>query len=241
MKRIFIFFALLVSVAFAKDSSVPIFNDPNLGKTHFIVGLPPEQVAQKENPSCIATAVPGILQCIDGSFKRALFSPEDDVQKTLIELIGQEREYILVAVFSFTDGTIAQALIDAKKRGVTVEVITDISCTRDKFSKIGFLKENGIKIFVYNPKNISILNDIMHHKFVLFGKNIENKQLLWTGSFNFTKSANINNQENILILDELSLIERYRKQFALLKEKIIQKEPQKLAGKKKRFITTIPS
>lgn len=240
MKHLIVLSILFASLTFAKDTSIPIFDDPTLGKTHFIVGLPPEQITKKSN-DCVPTSVPGLLECKDGSFKHALFSPQDDVQKMLLELIGQEREYILVAVFSFTDGAIAQALIDAKKRGVIVEVITDISCTRDKFTKIGFLKEQGIKVYVYNPKNVSILNDIMHHKFVLFGKNIHNKQLLWTGSFNFTKSANVNNQENILILDELSLIERYRKQFALLKEKIIQKEPQKLAGKKKRFITTIPS
>lgn len=240
MKHLVILSTLLLSTALAKDASIPIFDDPHLGKTHFIVGLPPEKIAQKHS-SCAPTNIPGLLQCKDGSFKHALFSPEDDVQKILLELIGQEKDYILVAVFSFTDGAIAQALIDAKKRGVTVEVITDISCMRDKFSKIGFLKEQGVKVFVYNPKNLSILNNIMHHKFVLFGNNIENKPLLWTGSFNFTKSANVNNQENILILDELPLIERYRKQFALLKEKIIQKEPQKLAQKKKRFITTIPS
>lgn len=240
MKHLIVLCALLLSTALAKDASIPIFDDPTLGKTHFIVGLPPEQIAKKSN-DCAPTNIPGLLQCKDGSFKHALFSPEDDVQKILLELIGQEKEYILVAVFSFTDGAIAQALIDAKKRGVTVEVITDISCTRDKFTKIGYLKEHGVKVYVYNPKNLSILNNIMHHKFVLFGKNIENKPLLWTGSFNFTKSAQVNNQENILILDELPLIERYRKQFALLKEKIIQKEPQKLAQKKKRFITTIPS
>lgn len=240
MKRFVILCSLIFSLIEAKNLSIPIFDDPTLGKTHFIVGLPPEKIAKKD-AVCVPTDVPGLLQCKDGSFKHALFSPQDDVQKILLELIGQEKDYILVAVFSFTDGAIAQALIDAKKRGVTVEVITDISCTRDKFTKIGFLKDHGIKVYVYNPKNISILNDIMHHKFVLFGKNIQNKQLLWTGSFNFTKSANVNNQENILILDELPLIERYRKQFALLKEKIIQKEPQKLAGKKKRFITTIPS
>ncbi len=240
MKFLILLSVLFTSLVGAQDTSIPTFDDPTLGKTHFIVGLPPEQMAKKDI-SCVQTNVHGLLECADGTFKRALFSPEDDVQKTLLALIAQEKDYILVAVFSFTDGAIAQALIDAKKRGVSVEVITDISCTRDKFTKIEFLKDNGIKVYIYNPKNVSILNDIMHHKFVLFGKNIHNKQLLWTGSFNFTKSANVNNQENILILDELSLIERYRKQFALLKEKIIQKEPQKLAGKKKRFITTIPS
>lgn len=227
--------------AIPKDSAAPSFNDPDLGKTHFIVGLPPAQMVAKDKEICTETEIPGLLHCKDGSFKQALFSPDDNLQEILVQLIDREKEYILIAIFSFTDSIIANALVEAKKRGVQVEIVTDISCTRDKFSKIDFLKENGIKVYVYNPRNVTILNNIMHNKFVLFGKNIENKPLLWTGSFNFTKSAQLNNQENILILDELSLIERYRKQFAILKERVARKVPQKLAHQKKRFITTIPS
>jgi len=245
MKQSSTFFFLFISLGILDaqpiDSSSPLFNDPNLGKTHFIVGLSPEKMIVKEKEVCQQTESPGLLRCKDGSFKYALFSPDDDLQKMLVQLIDQEKEYILIAVFSFTNSIIAQALVNAKKRGVKVEIVTDISCVRDKFNKINFLKENGIKVYVYNPRNMTVLNNIMHNKFVLFGKNIEGKPLLWTGSFNFTKSAQMNNQENVLILDEIHLIERYQKQFAILKERVAQKAPQKLAHQKKRFITTIPS
>lgn len=244
MKHTITFFFLFISLgllnAQPKDGSSLLFNDPDLGKTHFIVGLPPEQMLTKEK-ECKQTEVPGLLRCKDGSFKHALFSPDDDLQKMLVQLIDQEKEYILIAVFSFTNSVIADALVSAKKRGVRVEIVTDISCVRDKFNKIDFLKSNGIKVYVYNPYNVTVLNNIMHNKFVLFGKNIDGKPLLWTGSFNFTKSAQMNNQENVLILDEINLIDRYQKQFAILKERVARKVPQKLAHQKKRFITTIPS
>ena len=85
----------------------------------------------------------------------------------------------------------------------------------------------------------------MHNKFILFGKNVGGKSLFWTGSFNFTKSAKMNNQENVVILDEIQLIDRYNKQFAVLKERIYKKELKRsdslLRKKKERFITTIPS
>ena len=48
----------------------------------------------------------------------------------LVQLIEHEKN-ILIAVFSFTDSVIANALVDAKKRGVQVEVVTDISCARN--------------------------------------------------------------------------------------------------------------
>ena len=237
----FLFISLGILNAQPKDGSSPLFNDPELGKTHFIVGLPPEQMIVKEKEVCQETELPGLLRCKDGSFKQALFSPDDNLQKMLVQLIDYEKEYILIAVFSFTDSVIANALINAKKRGVQVEIVTDISCVRDRFNKIDFLKENGIKVYIYNPRNMTVLNNIMHHKFVIFGKNIDGKPLLWTGSFNFTKSAQMNNQENVLIVDERHLIERYQKQFAILKERVARKVPQKLAHQKKRFITTIPS
>ncbi len=215
-------------------AEAPLFNAPDLGKTHFIVGLPADQTSkQKEVTVCQASGLASLLQCADGGYKQAFFSPDDDLEDILIQLISAEQLSIKAAIFCFTNGDIAQALIDAHRRGVEIEIITDISCLKDKFNKIEMLKKSGIKIYVYNPKNTSILNNIMHNKFVLFGKNVGNKSLLWTGSFNFTKSAKINNQENIIILDEMHLIDRYGKQFAILKQRLKGKDSVKLAQKNK--------
>ena len=168
--------------------------------------------------------------------KQAFFSPDDDVQGLLIDLIKNEQKSIKAAVFSFTDGDVAQALLDARKRNVTVEIVTDISAARDKFNKIEMLQKNKVPVHVYNPKTITVLNNIMHNKFVLFGKNVGGKSLLWTGSFNFTKSAHKQNQENVIVLDERHLIERYDKQFAVLKERAGKKSSVKLAQKKRKVV-----
>jgi phosphatidylserine/phosphatidylglycerophosphate/cardiolipin synthase-like enzyme len=221
----------------ASLSAVP-FNAPDLGKTHFILGMPAAAEEKKEHEVmvCQADDLTALLRCVDGSFKQAFFSPDDDLEDLLIQLINVEQLSIKAAVFSFTNGEIAQALMRAHRRGIEIEIVTDISCIKDKFNKIDMLKKAGIKIFVYNPRNTSIFNNIMHNKFVLFGKNVGNKSLLWTGSFNFTKSAKINNQENIIIVDEMHLIERYRKQFAVLKQRLKGKEPIELAHKSKRML-----
>jgi len=51
---------------------------------------------------------------------------------------------------------------------------------------------------------------------------------VWTGSYNFTKSATRNNQENIVLLDSKPLIDKYAKQFSLLQERT-RKLPVKYA------------
>lgn len=193
-----------------------------MGKTHFIVGhtQPSTQVTDPIKSTYPLEDEFSYLQRPDGSIKYALFAPDDDIQKLLLALIGQEKKSIKIAIFSFTDGKIAQSLLDAAHRNVAVEVVTDDSCLADRFTKITALQEQGIQVHIYASENKSLFADIMHNKFILFDQNIGNRSLLWTGSFNFTQSACKRNQENVVILDDASLIDRYNKQFTILKERI---------------------
>ena len=59
----------------------------------------------------------------------------------------------------------------------------------------------------------------MHHKFIIFKNNYTNKGLIWTGSYNFTKSARYYNQENILVLNRKGIVNRYTKQFEQIKKR----------------------
>lgn len=180
------------------------------GKTHFILGCPATRSFDtSKNQDAPKQQHP--TQC------RAYFSPHDNIKQHLIDLITHEKQSIKVSVYTFTDKEIAAALIEAQKRGVAVEVITDGSASKDKFSKIAYLNQAGIRVCVYEPKEEGLINNIMHHKFVLFGKNKDDKPLLWTGSYNFTKSANIKNQENVVVLDDPHIVDQYLKQFERLK------------------------
>lgn len=224
MKKILIF--LSIQRFFMLGGDIPLFNNPELGKTHFIIGFPE---AKSERP--VAPMPQGNLHerliDQDGKCIHAFFSPDDDLASLMIELIYAEQKSIALALFSFTDGTIAQALMNAYDRGIKITLVVDGSAVRDKFSKINLLKKHGITVFVYEPHEITILNNIMHNKFVLFEKNVGGKSLLWTGSYNFTKSASKNNQENILLLDTMKLIERYRQQFLTLKQRSLEKTLRK--------------
>lgn len=222
----------LMSDAIATQCDVP----NALGKTHFIVGYSQEQLkkydAQKKEKT--STLVPDKivnLMC-DGCIKCVLFSPDDNIQKILLQLIDGEQESIRLTAYSFTDGDVAQSLIRAHDRGVKVEIIADPACMLDRFGKIPLIKDHDIVVFVYDPDHLKndkkgLSSSIMHNKFIIFGKNITGKSIIWTGSFNWTKSAHRRNQENVIIFEDKHVIDKYAQQFEVLKTRCKGIKPKK--------------
>ena len=153
------------------------------------------------------------------SIKQALFSPEDDVKSVLIGLINQEKKHISLAIFTLKDKDISQALIDAYDRKVSIEIVTDRTTYMSDYSKIPLLAKKNITIYIYPQlKNIDkAAASLMHNKFIIFDSSMYGKTILWTGSFNLSRAASYNNQENVIILDDPSLITAYAQRFSLLK------------------------
>lgn len=218
---IFLSFQLLSFVP--NDPYVPWLNcaqqlamnvPPALGKTHFILGYSPDKKPIPSPEKKITTPTESTGNCT------VFFSPDDDIRSQLLSFIEQEKEAIKIAVFMFTDKELAQALINSHKRGILIEVVTDPAGLRDKQNKIGLLSDNKIDVYVYNGQhNKSGNSSIMHHKFVLFSKNKNDKPLLWTGSLNFTRIACDCNQENVIIVEDNSALEKYTEQFKKLKQR----------------------
>ncbi len=143
------------------------------------------------------------------------FSPDDNPRRELISLIDNAQQTIIAAVYLITDNDITRALIAAKKRGVEVEVVTDAACRKMPVGKLPRLIREDIPVHIYDPGALpkGTQYGIMHDKFTIFDEDI-----LWTGSFNWTYSASVRNQENaMLIEDEPDLVERYAQRFEVLK------------------------
>lgn len=190
------------------------------GRTHFILNYPTSLLQGKKQEEVVSRANSKLVECSQGVC-RAYFSPHDNIKQKLIDLINSEQKSIQVSIYMFNDKDIAQALIDAKKkRKIIVEVIADSVCLKDRFSKIPLLQQEGIPVTIYQAQNNGLFPEIMHNKFVVFKKNINNKQLVWTGSFNFTNAANTKNPENVVVLDNEIIVEQYSREFNRLKELI---------------------
>jgi mitochondrial cardiolipin hydrolase len=153
-----------------------------------------------------------------------LFSPDDKPTTTLIKIINETKLRIYAAIYMITDKDVANALIKAKnERFVDVQIITDRTSMESIYGKGTLLEKSGINVLVFSSlrkqhfkttdvKNpYSIYAPLMHNKFALFDDKV------WTGSFNWTKSANRKNRENVIITDDLDVYKKYEQHFEKLK------------------------
>jgi len=130
------------------------------------------------------------------------FSPHGGCTEAIIRELNKAQSTILVQAYSFTSAPIAKALLNAHKRGVKVEVILDKSQRTQKYSSATFLFNAGI------PVKIDAKHAIAHNKIMII-----DGETVVTGSFNFTKAAEENNAENLLIIRDKKLAERYIKNW----------------------------
>ena len=126
------------------------------------------------------------------------FSPNGGATQAIIKEINDAKSEILVQAYSFTSSPIAKALVDANKRGVKVEAILDKSQRKDSYTEATFL--TNMKI----PTYIDSKHAIAHNKIMVI-----DKATVITGSFNFTKAAENNNAENLLIIKSKDLAKLY--------------------------------
>ena len=130
-----------------------------------------------------------------------LFCPEDGCSSRLIELIDGAKESIRLAIYTLTHDEIAEALIRAHERGIDVKIVMEREKV-DRYSEYGRLKSAGIDVRLdSNPY-------LMHNKFMVI-----DSEVVATGSYNYTYSADRRNDENILILRSKEIAAAYEDEF----------------------------
>ena len=135
------------------------------------------------------------------------FTPGQDCTSVIVVEINAAQQQILVQAYSFTSAPIASALVDAHKRGVDVRAILDKSQRTERYSSASFLVNSGIPTWIDDKVAIA------HNKvMVIDGK------IVITGSFNFTKSAQERNAENLLILHDPELASKYAQNWEARRE-----------------------
>lgn len=150
------------------------------------------------------------------------FSPQDKVDDKLISLIENEKEDIHAAVYCLTHRGIIKALMDARKRGVNVDIIVDPMTVKAR-APLKRMAQAGINVYVWSPKALDKRErtkngkkepkPLMHNKFCVFGN-----KTVWTGSFNFTSQASVTNQENVVVLHDPEAGKKYIEDFERVKE-----------------------
>lgn len=104
----------------------------------------------------------------------------------------------------FTKTNIVNAIIDAKKRGVKVRLISDKqeSGSKAQREELDLIKAAGI------PIKINSHRGIMHIK-----SSIVDNKIATTGSYNYTENATKENDEVFVILNSEKAAQDFEKQF----------------------------
>lgn len=122
------------------------------------------------------------------------FSPRDDAERVLIELVSEARRSLQVQAYVFTSRRIADALVAAHRRGVRVEVLADAQMNRrGKGNALPQLLAAGVPVALETRYNAA------HNKVLIVDADGPGCAVL-TGSYNFTWSAQNRNAENLLVL-----------------------------------------
>jgi mitochondrial cardiolipin hydrolase len=150
---------------------------------------------------------------------QACFSPQGHCSAHLIREIEKAEKELLIAVYAFTNDELARAVAQAKKRGVSVQVVLDreFDAVNEK-SQGKFLEGQKIPVRrISGMKPIAPEREagLMHQKF-----SVIDRKIVFTGSYNWTRSADHSNDENLLwFRDAAPLAEEYRKVFFQLWER----------------------
>lgn len=115
-------------------------------------------------------------------------------QDKLVSLIDTAKKCVKVAMYTFTSQPLSQALANAEKRGVKVEVVMDRDSAKQTSASI-YHKLKRLKV----PTSISDRKGLLHHKLCII-----DDDFLVTGSANWTKAAFKSNDENISFIHPLT-------------------------------------
>lgn len=122
------------------------------------------------------------------------FSPEGTAQQLVLTVIGEAQRDIRLMGYAFTSPEVTRALIRAHRRGVGVWVVVDAQANQNGAGRavLNLLANAGVNVRTVNTYKI------LHDKLIVVdGVTTE------TGSFNFCRSANRANSENVVVLRDM--------------------------------------
>jgi mitochondrial cardiolipin hydrolase len=140
-----------------------------------------------------------------GGWAEAYFTPGGECPDRIARLFRETKARADVCVFTITDDRIADAILDAHRRGVALRILTDNDKAHDLGSDVGRFEAAGVAV------RIDRTPFHMHHKFALF----DGAKLL-NGSYNWTRGAARDNLENVVVTDDPRLIATFAAEFERL-------------------------
>jgi phosphatidylserine/phosphatidylglycerophosphate/cardiolipin synthase-like enzyme len=133
---------------------------------------------------------------------QVFFSPDGGFANIVIKNISEARSEIFIQSYYFGSFPIAEALIEAHKKGVRVELIVDKADRAEGVTPGIRLSQEGIPVFLDGRHNIAN-NRVM----------IVDRRRVLTGSFDFNKASEQAIADNLLVVESPQLAELYRENW----------------------------
>lgn len=127
------------------------------------------------------------------------FAPGPEPEAAMVREIGGEHTAVLCQYYGFTSPAVAQALIEAKRRGCDVQVLLDRSNLTQAASQAAAIAAAGVRV------SIDARHPIAHNKVTIL---VGSGEVL-EGSYNPTEQAK-HNAENLVVLHDAKALAAYR-------------------------------
>ncbi|MCP4136645.1 MAG: phosphatidylserine/phosphatidylglycerophosphate/cardiolipin synthase family protein [bacterium] len=131
-------------------------------------------------------------------------------EEAVLTMIDKAEESIYIALYGFDNDSIAESMIRAKKRGVTIEMVTEYDS--EHYSSYQRVIKEGIPVKLANCGNSAdyVYDALMHNKYFI----IDGKYII-TGSTNLTSGMFIH-FNNLIVLKSASLAAEFKKDFDVM-------------------------
>ncbi|MDQ7092153.1 phospholipase D family protein [Desulfosporosinus sp. PR] len=133
-------------------------------------------------------------------FTRAHQHPEQALESQ----INSAKSSLDIAIYSLTKKDIVESIVSAKKRGISVRIITDRTeaKTKAEASELLLLKKADI------PIKEDTHSGLMHMKVSIIDKSV-----VTTGSYNYTQNASTDNDEVLVVIHDAKIASDWANEF----------------------------
>jgi phosphatidylserine/phosphatidylglycerophosphate/cardiolipin synthase-like enzyme len=131
---------------------------------------------------------------VAGAAIKVFFAPKDGCVSNIVSVAQSATSNNYFEVYTFTTNAISNAIITNKNNGLTVQGYMDNLSAGSSSSMYKPLTNAFVDVLKDN------YSGLLHHKVMIVDAGVTNNAQVVTGSFNWTKAAETENDENLLII-----------------------------------------
>lgn len=140
---------------------------------------------------------------VDGSRIVVVFTSEDPaLENAIVPLVQSATQSIRFLTFSFTDYPLADAMSQRFKSGVDVAGVFETFGSETEAAELRTLMCRRV------PVKQDGNSGFLHHKVIVI-----DERIVITGSMNYSTNAEVNNDENVIIIDNSEIARLYLQEF----------------------------